>query len=657
MIVWEQKRYLILMLKLSRSFENPILSPSAKNKWEDQATFNPSVIEDGHLYHMVYRALSKDKPYFDKVIKLSTIGYANSPDPIHFVNRKQLIEPEFDWEKYGCEDPRITKIDDKYFIFYTALSNYPFNADCVKVGVAITRDFKTIEEKHLITNFNAKAACLFPEKINGKYAMLITVNPDRPPSKICIAYFDNPEEMWSESYWDGWLKNVDEHKIDLLRDMSHQVEVGAVPIKTKYGWLLIHSYIKDYFSPDQKFGIEAVLLDLKNPQKIVARTTDPLLAPREQYELFGDVPYVIFPSGAIVKESTLYVYYGAADSVCAVATVNMEVLINNMYFEESKSYGRGPKAKLLRFEGNPIISPEPDRKWEAMYTFNPTAIVLNDKVHILYRAQGTDTVSTLGYANSSDGVTIDERLDKPIYIPREDYETLGCEDPRITKIGDTLYLFYTAYKDGSPTHIAFSTISVEDFLNKNWNWSKPLLVSPREINDKNACVLPEKINGKYIIFHRTNHRIWIDETDSMDFSDGHWVQGNILFEPDPNKWYSEKVGITGTPIKTTQGWLLIFHGLSKDDLKYRLGAMLLDLEDPLTIKSLLNYPILEPETDYEMSGFRPGTVFSCGYVILKDQLLVYYGAGDTTVAVARIKLNDLLAALKDSPYEEPEIKR
>ncbi|QQG42093.1 MAG: hypothetical protein HYV90_02135 [Candidatus Woesebacteria bacterium] len=646
------------MLKLTRSFENPILSPSATNRWENQASFNPSVIEDGHLYHMVYRALSKAKPYFDKEIKLSTIGYANSPDPIHFVNRKQLIEPEYDWEKYGCEDPRITKIDDIYYIFYTALSNYPYNADCIKVGVAITHDFKTIEEKHLVTPFNAKAACLFPEKINGKYAMLITVNPDRPPSKICIAYFDEINDIWSEDYWDKWQKNIDLNKIDLLRDSSHQVEVGAVPIKTKYGWLLIHSYISDYFSSDQKFGIEAVLLKADDPQTILARTTDPLLTPKEQYELFGEVPYVIFPSGAVVNDGILYVYYGAADSVSAVASINLDLLINNMYFDEKTGAGIRPmKAHLARFEGNPIISPRPLSKWEAMYTFNPTAIVLEEKVHILYRAQGTDNVSTLGYANSTDGVTIEERLDKPVYVPREDYETLGCEDPRITRIGDTLYLFYTAYKDGDPTHIAFSTISVDDFLQKKWNWSKAMIVSPREINDKNACVLPEKIGGKYAIFHRTNHRIWIDYTDTMDFSDGRWIQGNILFEPRSDKWYSEKVGITGTPIRTTQGWLLIFHGLSKDDLKYRLGAMLLDLKDPLTIKNLLDYPILEPEKNYEMSGFRPGTVFSCGYVILKDQLLVYYGAGDTTVAVARIKLEDLLAALKASPYEQPTNKR
>ena len=95
--------------------------------------------------------------------------------------------------------------------------------------------------------------------------MLITVDPDDPPSKICIAYFDKISDIWTDKFWDKWLKDIDKHKIDLTRDRSHQVEVGAVPIKTKHGWLLIHSYIKDYFSADQKFGIEAVLLDANDP--------------------------------------------------------------------------------------------------------------------------------------------------------------------------------------------------------------------------------------------------------------------------------------------------------------------------------------------------------------------------------------------------------
>ena len=97
-----------------------------------------------------------------------------------------MIAPEEDWERFGCEDPRVTKIDDKYYIFYTALSVYPFAAEGIKVAVAVTKDFKKIEERHLVTPFNAKAMVLFPEKINGKYVALLTAHTDTPPVKICL---------------------------------------------------------------------------------------------------------------------------------------------------------------------------------------------------------------------------------------------------------------------------------------------------------------------------------------------------------------------------------------------------------------------------------------------------------------------------------------
>jgi predicted GH43/DUF377 family glycosyl hydrolase len=640
------------MLKLIRSFENPILSPDSRNKWEAQACFNPSVWKDPTGFIMVYRALSPKIPYFHDEMNVSTIGYAESPDPIHFVNRRQLITPQYDWEKYGCEDPRITKIGEAYYIFYTALGGFPFGPDNIKVAVAVTRDLKSIDEKHLVTPFNAKGACLLPEKINGKYAVILTVNTDKPPvpSLIGIAYFDSIEDIWNQDIWNKWYSELNSHKIDLLRDTSHQVEVGAVPLKTKFGWLLIHSYTRDYFSMDKKFGIEAVLLELGNPQNIVARTKESMLSPKEQYELFGEVPYTIFPSGAVISDTDLYVYYGAADTVSAVASVNLDALINDM-ITSSKSVEQieSEQVHLERFKGNPIISPIKDHDWESEYTLNAAAIYLEGKVYILYRAQGKSGVSTIGLAISSDGLNIDERLDKPVYKPRIDAEKDGCEDARITRMGNTLYLFYTAFKDGM-THIAMSTISVSDFLDRNWKWSSPVIISPTELNDKNACVLPEKIDGKYVIFHRTNHRIWIAEEENLDFSDGRWIQGNILFEPNDG-WYSEKVGIAAPPIKTTDGWLLIFHGISKADWKYRLGAMLLDLKYPLTIKALLDYPILEPTAPYEDSGLRPGTVFSCGAVVIKDTLYVYYGAGDTTVAVATVGLEKLLTALKNSPIK------
>src|SRR3989338_8825365 len=116
---------------------------------------------------MLYRAESSERDFEGAYRSISTIGYANSTDGIHFENQKQLIKPEKPWEKFGCEDPRVTFLNDKYYIFYTPLSTYPFSAPGIRVGLAITKDFKTIEAKHPVTPFNAKAMALFPQKING----------------------------------------------------------------------------------------------------------------------------------------------------------------------------------------------------------------------------------------------------------------------------------------------------------------------------------------------------------------------------------------------------------------------------------------------------------------------------------------------------------
>ena len=129
--------------------------PDKNNEWEAAAAFNPSVVQDDNgIYHMVYRAMSLPQKYRDKNLPVSVIGYARSEDGIHFEERRPFITPEKDWEIFGCEDPRVTRLGDKYYIFYTALSAFPFNADCIKIAVAITRDFKTIEEKRNCSGFS-----------------------------------------------------------------------------------------------------------------------------------------------------------------------------------------------------------------------------------------------------------------------------------------------------------------------------------------------------------------------------------------------------------------------------------------------------------------------------------------------------------------------
>lgn len=252
---------------IKRFEKNPILVPSKDHSWEAEAVFNGCPVEKGEDIFLLYRAMSRHHYHTTAKTRLmiSDIGIAESKDGINFYNRKRFVVPEYEWERFGVEDPRVTKFGNAYYIFYTALSTYPPNAEGIKIGLAISRDLKTIHEKHLVTSFNAKAMALFPEKINGKMWAVLTVNTDKPPAKICLANFNQESDMWSEDYWNKWYKNFEKSALPLQRRPEDHIEVGAVPIKTKYGWLLFYSYIRNYFSPKRVFSIEAVLLDLKKP--------------------------------------------------------------------------------------------------------------------------------------------------------------------------------------------------------------------------------------------------------------------------------------------------------------------------------------------------------------------------------------------------------
>jgi len=190
-------------ITVKRYPNNPILGPDRTHSWEAKAVFNGCPVKDEKGYHLLYRALSFKEKHKDQTMELSTIGYAYSEDGYSFVDeRVQLIKPEKEWEKYGCEDPRVTKIDDKYYITYTALSDFPHTPEGIKIAVALTKDFKTIESRHQVTHFNSKAMAIFPERINGKIVAIFTMNTDNPPVKIMLAEFDKPEQMWDKRYWE-----------------------------------------------------------------------------------------------------------------------------------------------------------------------------------------------------------------------------------------------------------------------------------------------------------------------------------------------------------------------------------------------------------------------------------------------------------------------
>ncbi|MFH0773363.1 MAG: hypothetical protein V1922_03560 [bacterium] len=635
-------------MTVMRCLENPILKPDPNHTWENYATFNGSVIKDNGLYHLVYRAMGDEQIIRKRKLRLSVIGKADSIDGIHFQNRKIFIKPEYKWEQYGCEDPRITKMDGKYYIFYTALSSYPPNWKGIKVALAISDDLKTISKKHLITPFNAKAMTLFPEKINNLYTVLLAVDTDNPPCHIGFAQFEKMETLWDESFWDNWYRNLNTHLVRLKRVNSDQAEIGASPLKTEHGWILLYSYIKHYLSErvSKKFRIEAVLLDLNNPKRIIGRVETPLLTPGADYELNGTVPNVIFPEGALIEDNTIKIYYGGADTCCALATINRDDLLSQ--FELSTAY----TLKCKKFPNNPLLLPNPKHKWESKAVFNPGVVEIDDITYIIYRTMSEDNLSYLGLAISSDGMFIDERLDDPIYPFRSPYEKPrrsglpgGCEDPRITRIDGMLYMCYTAY-DGELARLAMTSISVDDFVKRNFSaWAEPKIISPPNIMDKDGVLLPEKIDGKYVFFHRIEPNIVIDSVNDLEFRNNAYLGQQAYIVPRKESWDGVKIGINMAPLKTDRGWLAFYHGISAIDRNYRLGALLLDLSDITKVIAQTPYPLLEPEMVFEKKGVVDNVVFPCGCVKKGDDIFLYYGGADTVVCGAKINLTELLAYL------------
>src|SRR3989344_448002 len=258
---------------------------------------------------------------------------------------------------------------------------------------------------------------------------------------------------------------------------------------------------------------------------------------------------------------------------------------------------------LHKFGGNPIISPRENNGWESKATFNPAAMYEAGKVHILYRAIGDNDISVVGYASSVDGIHIDERLDEPAYIPADLFDKAktvftspansgvyvsgggwwgGAEDPRITRIGDMVYMLYVAFNGWGPPRVALTSITLDDFLNKRWKWKKAKLISQppemlaknpklKDVLDKNACLLPEKINGKYVVFHRIFPDILVDFVDDLGFKN-EYLKGEHKISPRPGHWDSRKVGAGAPPLKTKDGWLLIYQAVGdKDSGRYKIG--------------------------------------------------------------------------------------
>lgn len=637
-------------MKLTRCNSNPLIIPDSTHEWESFATFNGNILRLKDEDHLFYRAISDHRRLEGKELRMSSIGHAVSKDGIHFEKKGLLIKPETPWDRFSCEDPRATYIDGKIFIFYTAIGAYPFVPNHIRVGLALYNNLDDAPERHLITPFNAKAMAMFPQKINGKYAVILSANTDLPPATIGVAMFDKLEELWSRDFWLKWYHELPNHAIHLRRINTDQIEVGAPPIKIEEGWLLIYCRIENYGHTGTVFRIEAALLDSDNPKKILARSHRPLMIPEAGYEVYGTVPNIIFPSGAAIIGEKLCVYYGGADTVCAMASCHLSTLIKSL-IPESVSF-----PILHRSPLNPVLTPRWGHPWERLGVYNPGVLQDGELLYVVYRGQDNSGTSTMGLATfHAHNTKLISREAGPIYIPREEFEekafqvgNSGCEDPRLTLIGEQVYMLYTAYRGDTPPRVALTSISLKDFREKKWNaWKNPLLISPPGIADKDACLFPEKINGNFVIIHRIEPDIVFDYRPQLDFDgSSRWLEMQSIITPRQDSWEGIKIGANTPPLKTNDGWVILYHGVGTHDHHYRLGALLLDLQEPSRILGHTIDPILEPEESYERFGQVKNVVFPCGMGIWEDDLHIFYGGADSNVCLASTSLSKLLHYLK-----------
>jgi beta-1,2-mannobiose phosphorylase / 1,2-beta-oligomannan phosphorylase len=249
------------------------------------------------------------------------------------------------------------------------------------------------------------------------------------------------------------------------------------------------------------------------------------------------------------------------------------------------------------------------------------------------------SMSHLRLARSDDGVHFDVD-DAPFIAPTGEYETWGCEDPRITRVDDRYLINYSSI---SPRGICTTLVSTTDFKTVIRHG---IMFAPE---NRNVGIFPELVHGKYYAMNRPspqmfgNPAIWLAESPDLV----HWGNQRLLMGTSAQGWENGRVGAAFPPIRVDDGWLFVYHAADTTN-RYCLGAMLLDPDEPWVIKAKLTEPILEPTESYEIEGFFSNVVFSCGAVVDGDTLRIYYGVADTEIALADLSIEALMGALKES---------
>jgi predicted GH43/DUF377 family glycosyl hydrolase len=329
-----------------------ILSPT-ENEFENESVLNPGIYQEGNTVHILYRAIQQGN--------FSTIGYAKTKGPYKVQKRYDypIITPEFDYEKHGVEDPRVVKIEDTFYITYTAydgvntLGALATSKDLIhfkKHGI-ITPQLNYVEYEKLVKCCDKKGlntkyhhffrlfskiglvnetsrflrdkdVLLFPKKINGKFAMLHRIWPG-----IQIVYFDDWKEL-TKTFWEDYIKHLTDYIVLDPKDTFevNYIGAGVPPIETEDGWLLIYHGVQET-TRGRIYHAKAALLHRDKPEIEISRLPYPLFSPTKNWEIHGIVDNVVFPTGHALFGDDLYVYYGAGDKHIAVIKMSLSKLL------------------------------------------------------------------------------------------------------------------------------------------------------------------------------------------------------------------------------------------------------------------------------------------------------------------------------------------
>lgn len=331
-----------------------LLEPT-EHKFENFGVFNPAAIEVDGKIHVFYRACSAGN--------FSTIGYARLQDYQRLAERKEVpfLIPHHEYESQGMEDPRIVDIEGTYYLTYTA-----YDGGNALGALATSKDLKQFDKQGIITlqmsykDFQQCVECIegvsekylrfvklfferggseagqklliwdkdvmfFPKKIKGKLAFLHRIYPD-----IQVVYCNDIKEL-NDAFWRDYLFNIKAHTV-LESKMHFEASYlggGCPPIETPEGWLLIYHGVEDT-QQGYIYHAGAALLELEDPTKEIGRLPVPLFSPDQEWEQSGVVKNVVFPTGAVVQDGQLHIYYGAADEKIGVASMDLRELINEI---------------------------------------------------------------------------------------------------------------------------------------------------------------------------------------------------------------------------------------------------------------------------------------------------------------------------------------